>query len=76
MTWQSEMRKCTVNLSKVGFLPLHGWDVKDPSTRWPETLNDIAVNRVNGGDQSEWKMILQLCCILWSVWHSFPLPSP
>lgn len=40
MMWQCEMRKCTVNLAKEIVSSVLGWDLKDPSISWQETLKD------------------------------------
>ena len=45
MTWQREMKNATVSLSRVGSSRLPGWDPKDNSTRWLDTLKDMAMNR-------------------------------
>ena len=45
MTWQREMKNATVSLSRVGSSHLPGWDPKDSSTRWLDTLKDMAMNR-------------------------------
>ena len=45
MTWQREMKNATVGLNRAGSSRLSGWDPKDNSTRWLETLKDMAINR-------------------------------
>ena len=45
MTWQREMKNATVGLSRVGMSRPPGWDPKDNSTRWLDTLEDMTMNR-------------------------------
>ena len=45
MTWQREMKNATVGLRRVGSSRLPGWDPKDNSTRWLDTLKVMAINR-------------------------------
>ena len=44
MKWQREEKTATVSLSRVGSSRLPGWDSKDNSTRWLDTLKNMAVN--------------------------------
>ena len=45
MTWQREMKNATVGLSRVVSSRLPDRDPKDNSTRWLDTLKDMAMNR-------------------------------
>ncbi|VDO79172.1 unnamed protein product [Schistosoma margrebowiei] len=45
-TWHKSMKSLTSVLSHVGRFKLPGWDPRDDSNRWLETLNDMAQNRL------------------------------
>ena len=56
MTWQREMKNATVSLSRVGSSRLPGRGPKYNSTRWLDTLKDMAMNH------EQWRS----CCHLLS----------
>ena len=45
MTWKREIKSGTVGLSRVGSPRSLGWGPNDSSTRWCDSLNDMAMNR-------------------------------
>ena len=45
MTWQRKIKKATVGSNRVRSSRLPGWGQKDNSTRWLDTLKDMAMNR-------------------------------
>ena len=49
MTWQRNMKCLTEGLSRVGNVRLAGWEPRDPSPLWLETLSDMASSR------SQWR---------------------
>ncbi|KAH9592818.1 FUN14 domain-containing protein 1 [Schistosoma haematobium] len=55
-TWRKSIKSLTSGLSHVGRCTLPGWDLRNESNRWLETLNDMAQNSL------QWRRCIHSLC--------------